>query len=281
MFIFFKNASLFIYYGTICFLLLTDHIPYVKGFYFSFFPCMMIYYLVMLFPKVHRYYIYFVLERYGVPWKLWIVYFHACVSTDTVGPVGIYVTTAILSYVYLYKDLWFIIKFSEHRLAKIEESIEDKLPSFRIAHLHLNVFEEDKSNRFHENCFYTNRLYLLETTEASRKTQIGISNYREMRRKNQCPRSLTDEETVMYKAASNETMLLGRRLIHIVYPLIGVFTLCIPWLSQGNMLSIVLVATDLATYMFTPPPVHDVLVDLSYALSSLLYAGIHYKQMTE
>ena len=288
MFIFTKNILLFLYYSTICFLMLTGHVPYVKGFYFSFFPFMMVYYLVMLFPRVHHKY-YFVLERSGVPWKFWIVYFHTCISSGTGGDTGgtggdtggtggtggIYVTTAILAYVYLYKDLWFIIKFSEQRLAKIEETIEDKMPSFRIAHLHLNVFEEDKDNRFHENCFYTNRLYLLETTEKSRRTQTGISNYREIRRKRQQPRSLTDEERVMYNAASNETMLMGQRLLHVSYPLLTIAVLCVPWLT--NPLAIVLVVCDLITYMFTPPLVHDVVVDLLYALSSLLYADMHYK----
>jgi len=268
MLIYGKNLLFFFYYALLCFLMLSNHIAYVKGWYFSFFPMMMMYYMVMLHPYFHMLYIYSVMEkRYFRCKQVWQLFFHICLG---------YISTPL--YLFLYKELFFIIKFAEKRLAKIEESIVEKIPSYRIAHLHLNTFKEDMDNRFHYSCFDTSRLYLLETTQESKKTQLGISNYREIRRKQDTPREMSDEETIMYTAASNQTLFLSNRKYYIISPIVILAGMLL--IETSNTLNYSVHATlifiDVATYIFTPPRAHDIFVDVSYASAALIFALVYY-----
>lgn len=274
MIIYAKNVFFFLFYSVVCSLILTNYISYVKGFYFSFFPIMMLYYLCMMYPKIHVIYIYYVLERTVVWWKvLWQIYYHWSLTYSSLCVVTII-------YMMTIKEIIFLINFAEKRLAKIEISMEEKIPQYRIAHLHLNVFNDDITNRFHRSCFNTNRLYILESTVDSKKTQLGITNYRTIRRKNKQPRDMNEEEEIWYKAASNEYLLLEHRNFYIRLPIatlsiILLFTVDI--YSPAIMIHILLIITDILTYCFTPPIVHEVLVDVSYALASLSYGILCYK----
>ena len=274
MIIYAKNAFFFLFYSTICCLILTNHISHVKGFYFSFFPMMMIYYLCMIYPKVHMYYIYYVTERHFVWWKvLWQMYYHGSLTYSSF-------CVATLVYMVTVKEIIFLLKFSEKRLAKIEESIEEKAPEYRIAHLHLDVFQDDINNRFHRSCFNTNRLYLLESTNESKRTQLGISNYRDIRRKNEEPRDMNEEEQLWYKAASNEYILLENRHFYILLPILALSSMLLFTLDVYNptiYVHILLIVGDISTYIFTPPLVHEVLVDVFYGLASVLYGLLCYK----
>ena len=156
------------------------------------------------------------------------------------------------------------------------------MPQFRIAHLHLNVFEEDMDNRFHESCFNTNRLYLLETTNTSRETQLGIINYREIRKNKKKPREMTEREKVLYNASSNETMFLSDRNYFIFYPLgILFFLLLCTLVGSYSILTLYLyvslVCGDVVTYMTMDPRYHDVYVDVHYAVASLVFAQLNYR----
>lgn len=277
MFIYTKNLILFLYYSCVCIAMLTEHLNYEKGFYFSFFPIMMIYYLAMLFPKIHHNYVYYVIERKGVRWKdVWRLYFHFSLY---LGSNSLFATLATIIYFSLYKELNFIIHYAENRLAKIEEAIYEKLPGFRIAHLHLNVFTDDMSNRFHEHCFKTNRLYILESTPASKSTQLGISNYREIRRKKKEPREMDDREIVMYEASSNKTLFIDHRNYFIYTPVALLFFFII-FTDVSNTLrsyvNLLLILSDVLTFLFTNSDTNDIFIDLIYAVFALVYGIEHY-----
>ncbi len=251
---------LFVFYTCLCILMLLDVMWYEKGLYFTFFPVMMIYYLFMLFPSIHRHYIYQVTERGFIRWKIiWQILFHGAISNEI---------PYILLFLFLLKELKFVIEFAETRLSKIEESLYEKCPGYRIAHLHLNLFQDDMDNRFHVNCFHTNRLYILESTVLSRETQLGISNYREIRRRNKAPRTMTEEEENMYKASSNQFLLFSNRNYIIGY---YVGLLCTILLFE-HYTSFILVLFNITTFLFMRSAIHDVLVDLAYGVISVLFA---------
>lgn len=257
--------------------MLTDHLKYEKGFYFSFFPLMMIYYLIMLFPRVHNLYIYYVIERKGVRWKvLWRLYFHFSLYYCT---ESLFATLATILYFALYKQFNFMIHFAENRLAKIDEAIYEKLPGFRIAHLHLGVFEDDIANRFHTNCFKTNRLYILESTNASKSTQLGISNYREIRRRKQQPRSMDNTDLNMYEASSNKLILIDNRNFYIYTP-VAILFFFVVFTDVSNTLksyvNLILILTDVLTFLFMSSVNNDIISDLIYASLSIAYSLAHY-----
>lgn len=261
----------------ITFAMLSGHLRYQKGFYFSFFPIMMIYYLIMLFPRVHNVYIYHVIERKGVRWKvLWRLYFHFSLyyCTDS-----LFATLATIIYFTLYKELNFTIHFAENRLAKIDEAIYEKLPGFRISHLHLGVFNDDTANRFHENCFKTNRLYILESTAASKSTQLGISNYREIRRRKKEPRSMTDTELKMYEASSGRLIFIDNRNYYIYTPIAILFFFIIftdVSITLKSYMNLILILTDVLTFLFLSNDKNDIICDLTYAVLSIAYSLVHY-----
>lgn len=279
MIIYVKNSILFLYYAILCFLMLTKHLVFVKSVFFYFFPIMMIYYMCMLHPRIHMMYVYYVMEKKYVRWKqLWQFFFHFAMYLHCENMA---VSLAALLYMFLYKEVYFLIHFAESRLGKIEESIYEKVPAYRIAHLHLNVFQDDKDNRFHESCFNANRLYLLETTSASRKTQLGISNYREIRRKGKKPREMTEEEQTMYIASSNETLFLENRQYFIFHPvfvlgLLLLFTMIGSTSTMITYINLSLVMCDLLSFMFMQSQYHDASVDVNYAVYSLVFAQVYY-----
>lgn len=261
MLILFKNCVLFLFYTVVCILMLTDGMSYKKGLYYSFFPVMMIYYLVMLFPSVHRYYIFQVMERGFIRWKIiWQTMFHGAL----LGKIP-----HVILFMFLLKELKFIIEYAETRLSKIDESLFEKCPGYRIAHLYLNLFKDDIDNRFHSNCYHTNRLYILESTTVSRETQLGISNYREIRRKNAKPRSMNEDEEKMYEAASNKGILLSNRDYLLAYYVGLLFTLTL-W--EHFTVSFLLIFVDISSYFFTRAVVHDVCVDFAYVAIALFFA---------
>lgn len=279
MFLYTKHISLFLYYATACFLMLTDHLIFVRTYFFYFFPVMMLYYMCLLHPRLNMMYVYKITEKMFVRWsEFWQLFFHIilCVFDDC-----LYAQVFCLMYYFLFKELYFLTHFSEKRLSKIEESMEEKLPGYRIAHLHLEVFSEDIDNRFHQSCFDTNRLYILESTTKSRETQLGISNYREIRRKNRNPRLMTSEEKVLYQASSNHSMLVSNREQFVLYPIgiLCIMLVCtlVVYSSLVCCLSTALISLGVCTFCIMPPKYHDFVMDLSYAVASLVFAQLYYK----
>jgi len=271
MFIYVKNIALFVYYAATCFLMLTDRLFFTRSVLFFYFPVMMVYYVVCMSPQVNMIYTYFVMEKGYARWKqAWQLLFHIAIY-----PAGV----SSLLFLFVVKEIPFLIQYAETRLASIEDSLEEKVPSYRIAHLHHKVFQEDIDNRFHTSCFDSNRLYLLETTNVSRETQLGISNYRGLRKKNKKPRSMTEADVTMYKASGNKKMLLLGRSYYMYYPvlfLLGVLVLepiaFLPVISSS------LIWLDLMSYYFMQTQYHDLTVDLSYAAASVALSQFLYSK---
>lgn len=281
MLLYTKHVTMFLYYAITCFLMLTDHLIFVRTYFFYFFPVMMIYYMCLLHPRVNMIYKYNVTEKLFVRWsEVWQLFFHIvlCIYEDC-----LYTHVFCLLYCFLFKEMYFLVQFSEKRLSKIEESMQEKLPGYRIAHLHLDVFSEDIVNRFHKSCFDTNRLYILESTTKSRETQLGISNYREIRRNGRNPRMMTPEEKLLYIASSNRTMLISNREQFVLYPIgiVCAMLLCtlVVYSSLICCISTALISMGICSFVIMPPKYHDLTMDLSYAVASLVFAQLYYKNM--
>ena len=276
MLLYVKNGTLFFAYSVVCFLMLTGHLPFVRSLYFFFFPMMMIYYMCLIYPLLHMKYKYVVMEKEFYR-KYWIIFFHGILFMG--DPLNACIAVATMFYVHLYKETMFLIRFAEKRLGKIDESLFEKVPGYRIAHLHLNVFEDDIENRFHHSCYDSNRLYILESTSLSKKKQLGISNYREIRRKGQTPREMNDNELRMYKASSNELLFLQQREYYVLYPLVVLLFLLTFILfsarSMGAYIHVFLVGLNVGSFSFKPLG-HDIVVDLSYFAFAVMFAQIHY-----
>lgn len=276
MILYLKNGTLFFAYSTVCFLLLTGHLPFVRSLYFFFFPLMMLYYMCLIYPVLHMKYKYVVTEK-DFYRKYWTVFFHGVLFMG--DPLNACIAVASLLYLQLYKEIMFLIRFAEKRLGKIDESLFEKVPGYRIAHLHLNVFEDDMENRFHHSCFDSNRLYILESTTLSKKKQLGISNYRDVRRKGNTPREMNEEERLMYEAASNKLLFIQHRDYYILYPLVVIIFLATFILfsarSMGAYVHVFLLTLNVGSLSFRPLA-HDIVVDLSYFVFSVLFAKIQY-----
>lgn len=276
MILYLKNGTLFFAYCMVCFLLLTDQLPFVRSLYFFFFPSMMLYYMCLLYPLMHMKYKYNILEKRFYR-KYWILFFHGVLFMGDLSNACLAIGT--VCYIQLYKEILFLIYYAETRLGKIEESLFEKIPGYRIAHLHLNVFEDDTENRFHHSCFDSNRLYILESTTLSKKKQLGISNYREIRRKGQPPREMNDDELLMFKASSNKLLFIEQREYYVLYPLIVLLFLFSFILfndrTMGAYIHVFLAILNVGSFSFTPLA-HDIVVDLSYFAFSVMFAKIHY-----
>tara|TARA_B110000008_G_scaffold224605_1_gene225508 strand:+ start:2248 stop:3087 length:840 start_codon:yes stop_codon:yes gene_type:complete len=276
MLLYLKNGTLFFGYSSVCVLMLTGHLPFVRSLYFFFFPMMMLYYLCFMYPLMHMKYKYVVMEKEFYR-KYWIIFFHGILFMG--DPLNACVAVATMFYVHLYKEIMFLIRYAEKRLGKIDESLFEKAPGYRIAHLHLNVFEDDIENRFHHSCYDSNRLYVLESTTLSKKKQLGISNYREIRRKSQTPREMNDDELLMYKASSNELLFIQQREYYVLYPLVVLIFLLafilVSARSMGAYVHVFLVGLNVGSFSFKPLG-HDIVVDLSYFAFAVMFAQIHY-----
>ena len=96
---------------------------------------------------------------------------------------------------------------------------------------------------------------------------------------------MTDEEQVMYIASSNETLFLENRQYFIFYPVVmlGIlllFTMVGSTSPLATYFNLSLILSDLLSYMFMRSQRHDVSVDVNYAVSALLFAQLHYSNMS-
>jgi len=183
----------------------------------NFLPIASLYYLIMLLPPVHMIYVYSLVERsipkfvYLLQCSFHIIYLRSIERTFA----GVISILSIL----LLKDIIFLIKHAETRLAKIDAALYDERLGKRIAHLYKNVFYDDRQNRFHRHCFDTNKLYLVDETHTSREESLAIHNYRMLRIEGKKPRTFGPNDRMFYIASKNRSIFISHRVTYFLVPL--------------------------------------------------------------
>lgn len=266
MYILTKNISLFIAYVGILFYTFVHSKPYaqVHGILLIF----MSYYGILLIPHVHQIYIYNIVERIIPKWSYLVrCSFHYLLFYPTLTKSFPAVLSVFI--VMLWKDIHFLIKHAEKRLAKIEMSMYDSESPNRIAHLHLNVYTDDTGNRFHKHCFDTNRIYLIEHTQQSKQSLLSIYNYRTLQKEGKKPRTFTGDDEIHYIAANNTNIFISQRQSFLLPPLlilIWLMTMTDVTASKNMYLNHGVLLADVLSYRLGNK-VNDITIGYAYLIA--------------
>ena len=270
MIILFKHISLLIGYSVLCWHIIhgktqTDMSIYVGT--------ASVYYFLLLYPKLHQVYIYNIVERV-IPKTSYLIraVFHYCLFKDDL--IRAFPSVITLIVIVLLKDIMFLIKHAETRLAKIEEILYEGGYSKRIVHLHSNVYTDDQLTRFHKHCFDTNRLYLDTITPVAEDTSLAIHNYRQIRKDNKSPRGFNEEnDRLFYEASSNKYIFISQRWSFIVLPICTIiWCICMTDLTLGYRMYVnsILFVIDLCTLVIgTPKTLNDLSIGISYFMATV------------
>lgn len=271
-----KNVLLAMLYMVICITLLNNSFckSIDKMILFPF--VMLTYYVVMAYVPLSKIYWYNLKERTIPKWTyVWRIGFHYLLYTSNL--VKAYSSCVTLLFIMLYKDIVFLIRHAETRLSKIDKSIFQEMPNKRIAHLHRQLYKEDIDNRFHDHCFDTNKIYLVDTLLTSDNISQGLANYRDLRIKGQKPKKFnTDEEREIYDASSNKRIFISQREIFMVVPLVIIlWCLFMTDIEIGVRLYVNhgLILVDLVSFYFKNT-VNDIVIDVSYVAGFLIYTMV-------
>lgn len=227
------------------------------------------YYLILIYPTMNDIYIYNLKERTIPKWTyIWRAAFHYLLYMPQIS--NAFAAVVCIFVIMLWKDILFLIRHAERRLAKIESLLyEEGTFKHRIAHLHHNLYEEDTGNRFHRHCFDTNKLYLFELTSSSKKTALSVHNYRVVRSENNQPRAFTeDEDSRCYEASGNTHIFISQRTSFIAIAPVALIWLL--WMAEreiSNRLIINhgIIILDIISSAWDTH-INDAVVDISYVV---------------
>lgn len=231
--------------------------------------------MIMLIPKIHQYYVFSIVERVIPKWTYLLrAAFHYTLFYPTLTKS--FPSVVSIGIIMLWKDIVFLIVHAEKRLAKIEMSMFDEEMGHRIAHLHLNVFEDDIQNRFHKHCFDTNRIYLIQNTEASKQSNLSIANYRKLRLEGKTPRTFIDDDSIYYDASNNKRVFISNRAQFMVVPL-----LFICWLMAMTDITLSIymyinhgiILLDIISQRYGNK-VNDIVIDSTYFISMIIITNV-------
>jgi len=172
----------------------------------------------------------------------------------------------------LWKDVSFLIRHAENRLAKIDTAIYEAKIGMRLSHMYLNVFMDDVNNRFHEHCFDTNKIYFEQDSLTSDKMGLAIYNYRMMRSEKRRPKRLTSDESIAYAASSNKSMFVSQRWAFLASPLAILALTVIMSTSRWDTtvcINHLLIIGDVATFQLSAKA-NDIFIDIAYAIMTII-----------
>lgn len=227
------------------------------------------YYLILLYPTINDIYIYNLKERTIPKWTyIWRAAFHYLLYVPHISNAFAAVVSVLV--IMLWKDILFLIRHAERRLAKIESLLyEEGTFKHRIAHLHHNLYEEDTGNRFHRHCFDTNKMYLFELTHSSKKTALAVHNYRVVRSEKSQPRAfIEDEDSRCYGAAGNTHIFISQRASFIAVAPVAVIWLL--WMAEREMSSRLIINHSIIILDIISSAwdthINDAVIDISYVV---------------
>ena len=133
-------------------------------------------YFMFIIPPLHRKIIYYLTEFKIPPWFILLkCIIHMALFNAYVQKINIMFLWMLI---YVWNDLYYIINHAEKRLIKIDDLLYEN--DQRISHLYLNTYIDDVENRFHKHLFDTNRLYMFDKTDQSKKKALAVHNYRKL-----------------------------------------------------------------------------------------------------
>jgi len=269
MFVLVKAVTLFVVYAILSVYAASAHVFPIG--WRVFVTCTMIYYLILTIPSAHKVYEYNLCERV-IP-KTSYVYrcaFHYVLFYSNQLEVFPVVMSVLL--VMLWKDVSYLIRHAEERLAKIDTAIHEAKIGMRLSHMFLNVYMDDVNNRFHVHCFDTNKIYFETDSLTSDKMSLAIYNYRMMRAEHRHPKTLTPDEAIAYAASSNRSMFVSRRWAFLASPLVMLaWTMIVSTTNWDTTVCIshLLIIGDVATFQLSTKT-NDIFVDVMYAIMTIV-----------
>lgn len=236
--------------------------------------CTCFYYLVLLHPKIHELYVYYLLEeRKPVLFAIYKLFFHILINPSTAQNVW-----CIWCIVVLWKEILFLISHAEKRLSKIDMELYNSDKGVRVAHIRRNALREDMNNRFHLNLHSTNRLYILPLTVESEKDYCAIKNYKQERYNGKIPRLNDEWEKRMWDASSDQTIFLAHKNYVQYYPLglIGIsMSMAGNLISPQSYTSNGLFVFEIVTSVMTTNSVNDTVLDILYYLTCTILVTLN------
>lgn len=230
-----------------------------------------LYYMLVLVPKIHQIYVYNIVERMIPKWTyVYRIFFHYILYNERL--TSAFPSVLSVSVIMILKDIHFLIKHAENRLAKIEKILYEDGYKKRIVHLHNQIITEDMYSRFHQHCFDTNRLYLEDLTPSTTDKTLAINNYRTIRKNGNKPKPFQDDDEIFYKASSNKYIFISQRYSFYLFPIIVILwlmtmtdTTMTPkmWINHG------ILTADLLS-MLGGTKFNDITIDFCY-LVSIIY----------
>lgn len=269
MFVLVKAVTLFVVYAILSVYAATAHVFPIG--WRVFVTCTMIYYLILTTPSVHKVYEYNLCERV-IPKTTYLyrcLFHYVLFSSNQLEWFPAVLSVLIIM---LWKDISFLIRHAENRLAKIDTAIYEAKIGMRLSHMYLNVFMDDVNNRFHEHCFDTNKIYFEQDSLTSDKMGLAIYNYRMLRSEKRRPKRLTSDEAIAYAASSNKSMFISQRWVFLASPLaILALTMIMStsrWYAPIYTNHLLLIS-DVATFQLSAKA-NDIFIDIAYAAMTII-----------
>lgn len=270
MFVVVKAATLFVVYAILSVYAATAHVFPIG--WRVFVTCTMVYYLILTMPSVHKVYEYNLRERV-IPKTTYLyrcLFHYVLFSSNQLDWFPAVLSVLIIM---LWKDISFLIRHAENRLAKIDTAIYEAKIGMRLSHMYLNVFMDDVNNRFHVHCFDTNKIYFEQDSLTSDKMGLAIYNYRMMRSEKRHPKTLTSDEAIAYTASSNKSMFVSHRWGFLASPLaILVLAMAMStskWYAPIYTNHLLLIG-DVVTFQLSAKA-NDIFIDIAYASMAIVY----------
>ncbi len=234
---------------------------------------MVIYYMVLLHPRVHVQYVFLLSERTNPLWTyLYKILFHILLHIKS-SKKALF-TTVTWFLIILWKEIRFLIRHAEKRLGKIDAELYDAEKGIRVAHIRRNALEEDMENRFHLNLHETNRLYIMPLTNETEKDYRAIKNYKAERRNGKMPKLHNSWETRMWEASTDNTVFIANRKYTMSLPLLFIlFTIGATGEldSPQSYTNIGLFTLEILTTLLGTPGANDLVLDTVYYLTSTIF----------
>lgn len=269
MFVLVKAVTLFVVYAILSVYAATANVFPIG--WRVFVTCTMIYYLILTMPSAHKVYEYNLCERV-IPKTTYLyrcLFHYVLFSSNQLDWFPALLSVLIIM---LWKDISFLIRHAENRLAKIDTAIYEAKIGMRLSHMYLNVFMDDVNNRFHEHCFDTNKIYFEHDSLTSDKMGLAIYNYRMMRSEKRRPKRLTSDEAIAYAASSNKSMFISQRWAFLASPLaILALTMIMStsrWYAPIYTNHLLLIG-DVATFQLSAKA-NDIFIDIAYATMTII-----------
>lgn len=264
-----KAVTLFVVYAILSVYAATAHVFPIG--WRVFVTCTMIYYLILTMPSAHKVYEYNLCERV-IPKTTYLyrcLFHYVLFSSNQLEWFPAVLSVLIIM---LWKDISFLIRHAENRLAKIDTAIYEAKIGMRLSHMYLNVFMDDVNNRFHNHCFDTNKIYFEQDSLTSDKMGLAIYNYRMMRSEKRRPKRLTSDEAIAYAASSNKSIFVSQRWAFLASPLaILALTMIMStsrWYAPIYTNHLLLIG-DVATFQLSAKA-NDIFIDIAYATMTIV-----------